>query len=618
MHRLISSRPHQALLVASWIVLLLLYVNLFGGRSTTARIAGRYSVSYTLALGAGLLALVVSARSTLWPRGSEARGDSAARAPSPRDRIIALAGWPLLVAAVSTRLLWWFQRPWQLRLFVCFALVDWSLLWLARAREQPAWSSTRSWLLGAALLLLTAALQGLSLGVSGFSFWISVIVMAAALLMASGALTGSAIAVRNTLTIAGSTMVTLAVMEGALRGMHVAEGLMAFDDPTYVRQFHHNTAPRSAFIRHPQPLDEFPPVLIETNSLGMRGPELRRSRVDILLLGDSFIQAQQIAWEQTVTPRLQSALEGRGLRAAVASHGVLGWSPLLEWNWYLKVGRQLHPKVVLLFFFWNDLWIARDEAADYRAVLTSSGRPAYFDLRIGPRWLWFRWLRTFQLVEYTVQRLGELQVRRLFNLSRQRPTTTARDAGLEAVKAQARRMAAEEPLESRDIEHLLRDDPRALPNRLRPIAQTKFWPSMRPRSLWTTEQRNAAASSERILRLFAEDVQADSGRLVVVYVTNPLQVSTDECAAGRYFDRVDDATVLPPTSGLQDWLADVCRRYGLEFLDPTAAMRARHRAGAPPLHLRADCHWSPAGHRFMAEYLASWYAERRRSIQLSR
>jgi len=48
----------------------------------------------------------------------------------------------------------------------------------------------------------------------------------------------------------------------------------------------------------------------------------------------------------------------------------------------------------------------------------------------------------------------------------------------------------------------------------------------------------------------------------------------------------------------------------MELLDPTGAMRKRSLdgpGGSSRLYLRADCHWSPAGHQFMADWLAEWY-----------
>ena len=76
-------------------------------------------------------------------------------------------------------------------------------------------------------------------------------------------------------------------------------------------------------------------------------------------------------------------------------------------------------------------------------------------------------------------------------------------------------------------------------------------------------------------------------------------------------DRLDAGVTLPEDSGVQAWLRSVAAKHGIEFLDPTGAMRRRNldgqAAGKGPLYLRADCHWSPLGHRFMADWLAEWY-----------
>jgi hypothetical protein len=147
------------------------------------------------------------------------------------------------------------------------------------------------------------------------------------------------------------------------------------DDPDYVRQFHHITPPRSAFFNRPGPLDEYAAALVQTNALGTRGPEPGLGPVDLLLIGDSMVEARQLPWEQTLGARLPASLAARSRTATVVSQGTRGWSPLLEWNWYLKVGRSLKPKTVLLFFFWNDLWPRRTETRTFRASARAMDGP---------------------------------------------------------------------------------------------------------------------------------------------------------------------------------------------------------------------------------------------------
>ena len=82
-----------------------------------------------------------------------------------------------------------------------------------------------------------------------------------------------------------------------------------------------------------------------------------------------------------------------------------GWSPLLEWNWYLRVGRTLHPRTVILFFFWNDLWTVSDEVTTFSARVGSDGRPREFDLRVDSNWLWYKHVRVLRLVAVAWQQL---------------------------------------------------------------------------------------------------------------------------------------------------------------------------------------------------------------------
>jgi hypothetical protein len=328
--------------------------------------------------------------------------------------------------------------------------------------------------------------------------------------------------------------------------------------------------------------------------------------VDLLLLGDSMIEARQLPWEETLGPKLRGAFRARSADFNVVAHGMRGWSPLLEWNWYLKVGRRLQPRTVLLFFFWNDLWALGDEVQTFQAVLRPDGRPDHFAVPVDPGWVWYKHVRAVRVAEVMLQRVGLTAVKRTLSM------IGARNAGrdLEGAKDTARRMARDGLLTSGDIDALLTRPVTQLDGRLGAIVWTKFWPGIRPFALWTDAQRRAAAATETKLRRFAEDVAADGGRLVLVFVPNAYQISSRECAVARYLDGFQDDRLLPPDSGLQEWLRGVSSRHGIELLDPSDAMREHSRKqspGAPTLYLRADCHWSASGHQFMAEYLADWY-----------
>ncbi len=259
--------------------------------------------------------------------------------------------------------------------------------------------------------------------------------------------------------------------------LRVGQTARETDSRELARRFNNLTPPGSAFVNQPGPLDEFPPALIEINSAGTRGPEIANGAVDLLLLGDSFVESRQLPWEQTIGPRLQSALSRLSPGARVVAHGMRGWSPLLEWNWYLKVGRRFQPRVVLLFFFWNDLWVAGTEAQTFRVVLDAQGRPDYFDAQVDPAWLWYKPLRSGE----SRGRSGEAHERG----RREAPGSRRerRRAGRRILprtrrprKSRGRRLAAEPPLTPAQLDAILQRPLDQLDPDLRRTAGASFWP----------------------------------------------------------------------------------------------------------------------------------------------
>jgi hypothetical protein len=188
---------------------------------------------------------------------------------------------------------------------------------------------------------------------------------------------------------------------------------------------------------------------------------------------------------------------------------------------------------------------------------------------------------------------------------------SAQGLDLPSARRLARQMADEPPFTADQLEALLHKPLEQLGADLRQAVQIAFWPGIRPMDLWWDDQRKSAQSTEATLAAFGEDVAANGGRLVIVYVPNPYQLTPAECSVGRFLDRVDRDVVLPRDSGTQAWLRAFSARHRIEFLDPSDAMReaavARASGGQPPLYLRADCHWSADGHQFMAGWLADWY-----------
>ena len=540
------------------------------------------------------------------------RGDDAGpRRPGLRI-VISWVPWLAFAVAVTAMGLWWTQRPWPMRLAACSLLVAWSGVSVWAARRSGHEARFRTLLIWSGAVVVALGLQGAVAGLSAVPVVLSAWLAAAGALLIAIAAMGSPLARAKALAAAFSTVLALAALEAGARALGIGETAREHDSLEIARRFNNLTPPGSAFVNRPKSLDEFPPATIEINSIGIRGPEIPTGHLDLLLLGDSFIEARQLPWEDTLGPRLQATLRARSSSARIVSHGMRGWSPLLEWNWYLKIGRRFRAERVLLFFFWNDLWSAGTEAQTFRAVFDGEGRPDHFDVLLDAPSLWYRHVRTVRLIE-EVARLVHARAVKWPSPSAPMGSFVGGSGRLddEDAKRMARAAAVDAPLTASDVATILTESSSALDARLQGVAKSGFWPAMRPTELWTDEQRAAAAETEHELARFARDVGSDGGRLVIVYVPNPYQVGRNECTVGRYLDRLDGSVMLPADSGVQAWLRSVTGKHGIEFLDPTAAMRKQSpediAAVSSRLYLRADCHWSPSGHQFMADWLAEWF-----------
>jgi hypothetical protein len=595
------SRRSGLLPVLNVLVLCVAYGALF----TTPHVSTSYRIA--IVAGAGFVGFV---------------GVMTFRAPV-RDRVARLAlgvapgfllgilPWFVLVLVVAARGLWWTQRGMPLRFFVLYALANWSVaVILSTAPSDDRWlSGPRRAVVVLAVALAALGIEGAAFGVNSFGCGLSAALAAVAAVAFAIACRGSRAATLKLLTLSFATLVAIAAIEAGVRLLHIGQNVQEVDSREYAREFYTLTPPRAVFVNQPNTLDEFGPALIAINSNGIRGPELTENRADLLLIGDSMIEARQLPWEQTVGPKLQRELQARGLDLRVVAHGMRGWSPLLEWNWYLKVGRTLHPRTVLLFFFWNDLWTAGDETTTFSARLRPDGRPDHFEVPVDSNWIWYKHVRVVRLAADVLHRLNVDALRRSFAAMTAR--TKTRGALDDRQAQEMARKLNRPPLTDGEIDAILTKPEEQLDTELRQLSRTSLWPSLRPSTLWTDAQWSAAAKTELKLQRFADDVKTDGGRLAIVYVPNPLQVGGTECSVGRLFERVDANVVLPPTSGIQTWLQGVTERHGIDLLDPSDSMREFDQRRPPgdtaPLYLRADCHWANRGHEFMASYIADWY-----------
>ena len=103
-------------------------------------------------------------------------------------------------------------------------------------------------------------------------------------------------------------------------------------------------------------------VIVDYNGKGMRGPEVDYEKPDdvyrILIIGDSFVEAIQVPYEQTFPALLQEQLAAHDTadrRYEVIAMGRTGWGPLHEYIYYDAEGRLFGADLVLVTFYINDV-----------------------------------------------------------------------------------------------------------------------------------------------------------------------------------------------------------------------------------------------------------------------
>ena len=150
-----------------------------------------------------------------------------------------------------------------------------------------------------------------------------------------------------------SFCIALLITEAYLRRNEIyyfSEGAMSRNNI----MVHHDYEPNAVFVRKPSRNDSFGPVVNRINSFGIRGPEIReKDSYRVLILGDSFVQADEVEFEDIFSERLNRHFKGKG---QFISHGMASWAPTTEFSWIHNKGIKLDPDEIVLFLCANDFY----------------------------------------------------------------------------------------------------------------------------------------------------------------------------------------------------------------------------------------------------------------------
>jgi len=308
---------------------------------------------------------------------------------------------------------------------------------------------------------------------------------------------------------------------------------------------------------------------VTINRLGQRDVERDYAApagvVRILALGDSFVEGYTVALPQTVAQVLEASLRGDGRRVDVLNAGTSGYSTDQEYLFYATEGVRYSPRVVLLFFYYNDvLYNDRDHFAE-------QPKPLFADHD------------------------GRLElVRRQVPLPppaghERRPPPPGGSALLEWLHD---RLLYGAPRAAQALGRLGLWEPLARPRTPLEIRVYERRPPVEIDAAWT--------KTADLLGALAGEASAHGARLLVVYVPNRFEVDPRAWELTRIAYAVDDA--------LWDRGA-VCRRLrqigadrGFEVLDLTEPLRHEVHWWSGP-YFDYDGHWNALGHAIAARAL---------------
>ncbi len=326
------------------------------------------------------------------------------------------------------------------------------------------------------------------------------------------------------------------------------------------------------------------------NRLGMHDTDHPRTKpantTRILMLGDSFVQAVQVAEAESSHQILEDYLNERAGTGAnqfeVISGGVINWGTNQQTLFYRQQGRHFQPDVVLLMFY-----IGNDFLDNLPGnVLTIQGRNCY--------------------APYFAMCDSDLIPAPLTYA----PGVSRLEGNCGTVRRGVINALGRLYQHSRLYQHL---EPLAVANRPRQVFGQAYPSAFSALYLPPEEAELAQAWQVTLATLthLEQAVEADGSRLVVALISPDIavQLGTLSPAEREIFlrdnPRFAEANVNRPAQRLADFLTG----QGIPFLDLTPPLTAHLAANKVPLYLVGDGHWTVEGNRVAGEALGQWLVE---------
>ena len=362
-------------------------------------------------------------------------------------------------------------------------------------------------------------------------------------------------------------------------------------DTTYFK----NNRPNCSYTFRRKALDGEATISYTINSDGMRGDEvqpkeLHKSR--ILLIGDSYIEAKQVAEPHMVSKQLEKMFADS---VEVLQHGFSSWSPLLELNWLLKKGLSLEPDLVVLYLYYNDFYAGNNVGDSGYWPFTQFDEKDYpvrfqFDetnpyQKRNPVHLLWRDIENWQLLK------SLSYAKRHAALVKSLPADS-----LPSILALASN-AFQYRYDTQDFE-----------GNLLFSSRWDLLALMRDTSLWSGELRERVDLSLQLVKRMQVLLEQQDIAFIVSLIPYPWQL-VNEGEAGKA--AINWQGVQFEESGLQLQVSAFCENEKIRYLDLYSYFKA-YKAAHPneQLYFTLDRHWNEKGHAVAAESLFDFIIER--------
>ncbi len=330
-------------------------------------------------------------------------------------------------------------------------------------------------------------------------------------------------------------------------------------------------------------------VSVTYNSEGLRDLEHAVEKPSgvfrILVLGDSFMEANSVELDDTFHRQVEELARASGKNVEVINMGVAGYGTLQEYLVFQEIGHLYEPDLVLVGFYdGNDVI---NNSLELASILIEEGqvtnaRP-FLDLNESARWM---------ITPVDFEGAQRSYANNKASLEAKRNKLTERLALLRLLSAGIARIPVPEFLKSRE-------------GQLQPVDQSRQEMALMGVNYCVepAEYTRAWDATKRIFARFRDDVEAYGGKLVVFTVPTLQEVSLEYMKAVTADVAHPDKLCLEQAPG-HARLSRILTELEIEQVSLLPDFRKVMREDGINLY-QSDLHWNPKGHALAAESVVS-------------